>query len=238
MPAQTVSDNEFIDDKTQIDENIEDYYTLANVSRSIEDAMQDSFLESDSSESHHEVNNYCDDNYNPDSEQIDEFRDSDKRIEEFKCTLFCSHGLENLDSFYYAILYAIRYQFQNKKDECQNDDQMKQDIENDNLYNTLLNLKENLRLDLDIQYFENQCYFVVKLLNKNGLFLKVYELKDKFHHLIKQNSEKKTVLRELSNCIIKRFNGFDIVRVEFSKKLRQAFRLIDVIYKPVKNGTI
>ena len=25
-PAQTVSDNEFIDDETQLDENIEDYY--------------------------------------------------------------------------------------------------------------------------------------------------------------------------------------------------------------------
>ena len=45
--------------------------------------MQDSFLESDSSESHHGVNNYCNDNYYPNSEQIDEFRDFAKRIEEF-----------------------------------------------------------------------------------------------------------------------------------------------------------
>ena len=58
-------------DETQIDENIEDYYTFPNVSRSIEEAMQDSFIESDSSQSHHEVNKFCDDNYNPDSEQID-----------------------------------------------------------------------------------------------------------------------------------------------------------------------
>ena len=76
--AEAVSDKEFIDDETQVDGNIEDYYGFANVSRSIEDAMQDSFLEFDSNESHHEVNNYCNDNYNPDSEQINGFRDFDK----------------------------------------------------------------------------------------------------------------------------------------------------------------
>ena len=63
----------------------------------------------------------------------------------------------------------IRYQFKNKKDKCQNDDQLKQDIENDNLYN-ISNLKRNLRLDLDTQNFENQCCSVNELLNKNGLF--------------------------------------------------------------------
>ena len=49
--AETVSDNEFIDDETQVDENIEDYYAFNNVCRSAKDAMQDSFLELDSGES-------------------------------------------------------------------------------------------------------------------------------------------------------------------------------------------
>ena len=40
--AQTVSENEFIDDETQIDESIEDYYAVTNVCRSDKDAMQDS----------------------------------------------------------------------------------------------------------------------------------------------------------------------------------------------------
>ena len=34
-PPQTVTDNKFIDDEIQIDENIEDYYAFANVNRSI-----------------------------------------------------------------------------------------------------------------------------------------------------------------------------------------------------------
>ena len=48
------------------------------------------------------------------------------------------------------------------------------------------------RLVLDIQYFENQCFSVNDLLIKHGLFLRIYELKDKYHYLIKQDSEKKT----------------------------------------------
>ena len=114
-----VSDNEFIDDETQIDNNLEDYYAFTNVFRSAEDAMQDSFLDSDSSESQpNEVSNYCNDNYDPKSEQIDKFRVSAKRIEEFMHTLLSPHSLKNQDSFYYAILYAIHYQLKNKRDVC------------------------------------------------------------------------------------------------------------------------
>ena len=112
--AQTVSDKEFIDDETQIDDNMEDYYAFINACRSVEHAMQDSFLKSDSRESQHEVNNYCNDIYDPDFEQIDKFRDSAERVEEFERTLLCPHGSENQDSCYYVILYAIHHQLKNK----------------------------------------------------------------------------------------------------------------------------
>ena len=69
-------------------------------------------------------------------------------------------------------------------------DELQKDIENDQLYDVLLSAKKNLRLDLDIQHFENQCFSVNDLLIKHGLFLRIYELKDKFRYLIKQDSEK------------------------------------------------
>ena len=50
--------------------------------------------------------------------------------------------------------------------------------------------------------------------------MRVYELKDKFRYLIKQDSEKKKILRELSACVVEKFNGFNTVRAEFDKKLR------------------
>ena len=52
-PAAAASSDidDFIDDETQIDDNLEDYYVLTKVSRSVEDAMQDSFLDPDSGKS-------------------------------------------------------------------------------------------------------------------------------------------------------------------------------------------
>ena len=62
----------------------------------------------------------------------------------------------------------------------------------------------------------------------------MFEFKQKFHCLIKQDPEKKNVVRELSSCIIEKLNGFATVRLEFDRKLRQKMSPIDIIYKPVK----
>ena len=58
--SQTVSndDHNFLDDETQVDNNVEDYYAFSNVCRSVVDPMQNSFLKSHSSESQtNEVSN-------------------------------------------------------------------------------------------------------------------------------------------------------------------------------------
>ena len=78
-----------------------------------------------------------------------------------------------------------------------------------------------MRLDLDILNFENQCLKINQILDKNNLVSRVFELKEKFHCLIKQDSETKNLIRDLSACIIEKFNGFNIVRIEFDRKLRQ-----------------
>ena len=75
------------------------------------------------------------------------------------------------------------------KIECGNDDELKKEIDNDQLYDVLSAANGKLRFDLDIQNFKNQCFSVNDLLNKYGLFLRVYELKDKFCYLIKQDSK-------------------------------------------------
>ena len=66
-------------------------------------------------------------------------------------------------------------------------------------------------------------------------FLKVSELKEKFRSLVKQNPDKKNIVRELSGCIANKYNGFNIVRLEYSKKIMQKFIPIEINYKPVKN---
>ena len=143
-----------------------------------------------------EANNYCPNDYDPSDDVIDEFKDSAKKVHDFKSTLLIQHGLENIDSFYFILLFAIRYQFKNKKDEC-SIDALKNDIENDQLYDVLFSTKDNLRLDLDTENFENQCFSFNDLLIKHNLFLRIYELKDKCRYLIKQDSEKKSYERSI-----------------------------------------
>ena len=65
-----------------------------------------------------------------------------------------------------------------------NDDELKKDLEEDQLYDAFFAAKK--KLDLDIQNFENPCFSVNDLLNENGLFLRgLYQLKDKFQYFTK-----------------------------------------------------
>ena len=145
-----ISDVEFINDKNDFNESVETYYAFTNVNRRLEDAMQDSFIEFDYSQ---EANNYCPDDYDPSNDVIDEFKDSSKKFNDFRSTILITNVLENRDSFYFALLFAVRYQLKNKKDEF-SVDEMQKDIEIDQLYDVLLSVKKKLRLDLDIQNFE------------------------------------------------------------------------------------
>ena len=166
-----------------------DYYGFTNDSREYGDAIQDSFSGFDYNQ---EASNYC----NDDDElfdEIDEFMDFKSRVEKFKKTLISPQGLNNKNSFFYSILYAIRYQLTDKFDDV-DDEQIKVDIGAE-ICDKTQPLKNFLKLDLDILNFENQCLTINRILSKNGLFLRVFELKDKFHFVIKQAPEKKNIIR-------------------------------------------
>ena len=114
-----------------------------------------------------------------------------------------------------------------------NEDELKNDINKADLSELFL-IKNKLKLDFDILNFKQQCHQVNQISNKCNFFLKVYELKEKFRSLVKQNLDK-NIVRELSGCITNKYNGFNIVRLEHSKKIMQKFIPIEIIYKPVKN---
>ena len=116
-------------------------------------------------------------------------------------------GDENVDSLFYAILYSIKYTLTEKSDPCENDNELQNDTKLDGISEIFL-MKENMRLDLDILTFENKCHQINHILNKNNLFLRVFELKEKFRSLIKLNPYKRNVIRELSGSITGKYNGF------------------------------
>ena len=223
----TVSDEEFIDDQPQ-NESSDFHPYFTNVSRSYDDVMQDFNFDA------LEARNYFDSD--EEEEEINEFANFESKVSLFKQSLINPQGLENPDSFFYSILYAIRNKLIGKVDSV-DEENLKEDV-GLALSHDLFEIKSLLRLDLDVLNFENQCFKINTILSKYNMFLRVFELKDKFRYLIKQNCEQKKIVNEVSACVIERFNGFTIVRLEFDNEIRRNFTPVDIIYKPVKRENV
>ena len=117
------SDREFIDD-AEYDENVENYQAFDKVSRDYDDAINDSLSCFDFSQ---EATNYCSDNEFEEA-VVGNFKDSKKKVDEFKKTLVNPHGNDNSDSFFFAILHAIRFQLTEETNVCENEDKLKEKL--------------------------------------------------------------------------------------------------------------
>ena len=98
----TLSDEEFIDDESQFeDQNASDYYGFTNIERSYDDAIQDSLTDFDFNQ---EANNY---NYDDDDdnlkETVDNFKDFEARVLKFKKICFVH------TNFKMKILFFIQF---------------------------------------------------------------------------------------------------------------------------------
>ena len=111
-----VSDIEFTDDENDFNESVETYYALTNVNRCLENAVQDSFI--DLIILRKQIITVLTTMMLLSDDVIDKCKDSTKKVNDFSSTLLIPHGLQNKDSFYFALLFAIRYQLKNKKNEC------------------------------------------------------------------------------------------------------------------------
>ena len=74
---------------------------------------------------------------------------------------------------------------------------------------------------IDLQAFMRLCYKMNMILSSYGYFLKVFELKKKFHHLSVKSKDNQKIVRELSSCLIEKFNGFTIISIEYQKKTKK-----------------
>ena len=144
----TISDEEFIDD-SEINKSITEHYGFTNVSRDYTEAVEDSFSDFDFDQ---ELNNYCNENEIRDFE-IDNFKDYKSKIENCVKPLINPQGLNNDDSFFYSIFFAIRYHLSGKVKNC-DDDELKRDIGAE-IFDKIYPLKSMMKLNLDILHFEN-----------------------------------------------------------------------------------
>ena len=87
---------------------------------------------------------------------------------------------------------------------------------------------------LDNQKFNTQCHKIKGILTAYGYFLRVFELKGIFCHLIKKHPKNQNIVRQLSSCITEKYNGFPVTATEHSKKSGKT-KPVDIIYKPINS---
>ena len=155
-----VSDNDFIDD-AEIDESVEDHYAFINVNRNYADAVYDSFSDFDFDQ---EPNNYCNDN-EVCNLPVDEFKDYKQKTDLFIGTLINPQGSNNKDSFFYSILYTVRYFLTQKIEPCTNEDELRLDVTAE-IFGEIYPLKENMIWIWTFKIFKNNVFKSIMFLKK------------------------------------------------------------------------
>ena len=67
-------------------------------------------------------------------------------------------------------------------------------------------------------------------MSKHNYFLRIFELKDKYRQLLMKEPGKQNVVRQLSSCLIEKYNGFQVISIEFDRK-KKKIKPIYIIYK-------
>ena len=222
----------FIDDNTEIENDRTCYYAFENATKSVDETLAKEFNESmQEIDEMNEISNFCE--TSEDENEVDDFKEVEKRIEKFEETLYPSRDEKSENnSFVYAILFALRFNVSDKIDVC-DEEEIQETIENQ-LFLKLFENRDRFKLDLDNRKFNLDSIEIKEILGNSSYFLKVFELRKQFRHLTLKNPKEQKNFRQLSSCLTEKRNGFNIISIEYSKKLRKKFEPIDIIYKTVK----
>ena len=172
-----------------------------------------------------------------DEAQIDEFKTSAEKIKCFGGSLLPKtkpNGETKHNNFIRIILYAIRYDKENKTDVCDKN-KFKKTIDEKFIQQLY---EEKYKFIFNLQKFNNNCCEINCFLSKYNQFLRVFELKNQFRQLTRKDPKNQNFFRQISSCLIKKYNGFQSKSIEFSRRENKNFKLIDIIYKPTKNPEI
>ena len=162
--------------------------------------------------------------------EYDNFENEKSRIDKFNFVCFTAKK-NSKDPFYKAIVLGISQKLKLKFKTDLNKDEF---IQNKTL-EKLRKIKENLRLNLCLKTFEDQCYDVNEILMEENLFLRVYKKRTKFRYLIRKPlTGRNSVIRDLSSCVIQRYNGYQVLKIEQKNCSQKDFRSIDIVYDPVE----
>ena len=170
-----------------------------------------------------------------DESSVFEFPNSQNHIDNFKNSLLPENTEDIHHNFIRVILYKTRQITEDKTDIC-DDEALKENATVKQLIEKLSN--EKFKFSLDLQEFNRVCYEINQILIKYNFFLRVFEQKNKYRNLLIKQPEKQNQIKQLASCIIQKYNGYQVIKNSFSKRERQEFEPVDIIYIPTKNVQI
>ena len=222
----------FIYDEEQ-GNDIDFYHNFNNVETVIEQTLKHEYGEGIKDlQDFDEISNLC--QSSEDEAETDSFEKAWEKIKTLTESLLPNIESENgteQNNFIRVILYTLRFDKTNKKDIC--DKKELKRVIDEKLIDQLD--EEKYDLVLDLQKFNNNCYEINSFLSKYGYFLRVFVLKNKFRQLFMKEPKKQNIVRQISSCIKEKYHGFQSTSIEFVRKERKNFKLIDITYKPTKN---
>ena len=209
----------FIDNK-EIKTDVNFYRHFNNIETDIGQTIEDAHNEAlHDVEKFDEISNLCESS--EEEFEIEDFKNSEENIKKFHEHLLPKANMEQQkehNQFVKAILYAIRFHKINEKEICE-----KKDFEK-SIYKKLveqLDQPEKFQFIVDFQKFNNICYEINSILSKHNYFPKVLELKNKFKHLSMKEPKKQNLVRQLSSCLMEKYNGFQVISIEYARKQRE-----------------
>ena len=165
-----------------------------------------------------------------DDVEFDEFGETGHCSELFKKS-FLSFDDDIKDSLFNSVLYGMLFKL------TENDRVSRKNIESTlgkEFFDEISESKELLQLDDSIEGFFKKCVLVNDFLEKKDLFLRVYERRDKFRYLIKKGVHgKNKVIRGLSSCVVKKFNGYEIMKKSLQHKEKKDSDPVHIVYESV-----
>ena len=104
------------------------------------------------------------------------------------------------------------------------------------LFIELKKIEKSTMLNHSIFGFFDPCKLINDVLCEYGFFLPFFERQNKFRYQLKRKvKEKNQMKRELSACIIQKFNGYELLRNHLNSTERKNFIPIDIVYEPTLN---
>ena len=226
-------DSKFIDDTSMEQESISFYRELTNLDHypKFEGQTRDPI-----EVTYSDVDDYFGEDNQPElycpeeteSVKFDRFDKFEQSIEKFKKILLKFDDIEN--HLFYAVIYGLMYKRTDNKNSIRKEDAQK--ILGDELYFDLLQIESSTLLDKSLFGFFGRCFSINQVIAKYGYFLRFFERRNLYRYLLKKKAIGRNELaRDLLACILRKSNGYDILRKGLERKEKKHFEPIHIIYE-------